>query len=232
MARELWQWLGLEYAAIDIDGSPGSIPLDLNCDEVPAKARAKYRLVTNFGTTEHVANQLHAFKVIHDLTTVGGVMIHNVPCHFIDHGLFGYNPKFFWMLARSNAYRVVYMNMTSGEVSDLPDNLITYISEFVPDFAKTWQNFREAPRSLLVVLQKLYNMDYVAPIDVDIPETEIPALKARYWTVFDHPAFEKKKLVWDEANLHVQLRSVLSRRMPWLGKFKRLVLRAFGEGRS
>jgi hypothetical protein len=34
-ARLIWQWLGVEYAAIDIDGSPGAIPLDLNYDDIP-----------------------------------------------------------------------------------------------------------------------------------------------------------------------------------------------------
>src|ERR1700726_1847832 len=57
MSCEIWQWLGVEYLAIDIDGSPGALALDLNCDAVPSKARSKYGLVTNFGTTEHVANQ-------------------------------------------------------------------------------------------------------------------------------------------------------------------------------
>jgi len=60
-ARHFWQWLGFEYAAIDIDGSPGSIPLDLNYDRIPTQAQGKYGLVSNFGTTEHVANQLNAF---------------------------------------------------------------------------------------------------------------------------------------------------------------------------
>src|ERR1700683_5278125 len=31
-ARDFWTSLGFEYAAIDVDGSPGSIPLDLNFD--------------------------------------------------------------------------------------------------------------------------------------------------------------------------------------------------------
>src|SRR5262249_44760128 len=34
-AREFWSWLGLNYTAIDIDGTPSSLPLDLNYDEVP-----------------------------------------------------------------------------------------------------------------------------------------------------------------------------------------------------
>jgi len=66
-ARDVWTWLGYEYAAVDIDGSPGSIPLDLNFDEVPGKLKKRFQLATNFGTTEHVANQLQAFKIIHDL---------------------------------------------------------------------------------------------------------------------------------------------------------------------
>src|ERR1700731_5062951 len=61
LAREFWTWLGLNYASIDIDGSPGSIALDLNYDAVPPEAVGKYGLVTNFGTTEHVANQFNAF---------------------------------------------------------------------------------------------------------------------------------------------------------------------------
>ena len=39
-ARMLWDWLGFEYAAIDIDGTPGSIPLDLNFDVRPTSLSA------------------------------------------------------------------------------------------------------------------------------------------------------------------------------------------------
>src|SRR5262245_12907454 len=41
-ARLIWTWLGFEYAAIDIDGSPGSIPLDLNFDDVPRKLKKRF----------------------------------------------------------------------------------------------------------------------------------------------------------------------------------------------
>src|SRR5262249_50608749 len=114
-ARDFWRWLGCRYAAIDIDGSDGSIALDLNYDDVPASELGRYHLVTNFGTTEHVANQLNAFKVIHDLAAPGGLMIHHLPAHgMLDHGLVNYNPKFFWHLARSNRYRLCYMDYRMG----------------------------------------------------------------------------------------------------------------------
>src|SRR5262245_31776105 len=53
LAREFWEWLGLSYNSIDVDGSPGSIPLDLNYDSVPDDMFGKFALVTNYGTTEH-----------------------------------------------------------------------------------------------------------------------------------------------------------------------------------
>src|SRR5260370_29801176 len=43
LASEFWAWLGFSYASIDIDGSPGSIPLDLNCDSAPGHALGKYQ---------------------------------------------------------------------------------------------------------------------------------------------------------------------------------------------
>ena len=74
MARGFYEWLGFRYACIDIDGSPGSIALDLNYDITPLNETGSYQLVTNFGTTEHVANQLNAFKIIHELCAPGGLM--------------------------------------------------------------------------------------------------------------------------------------------------------------
>jgi hypothetical protein len=45
--REFWKWLGFDYAAIDIDGSLGSTPLDLNYYPAPNESLGKYQLVTN-----------------------------------------------------------------------------------------------------------------------------------------------------------------------------------------
>ena len=53
--QHFWEWLGFEYSAIDVDGSPGAIPLDLNYDSVPSDWRSRFSLATNYGTTEHGA---------------------------------------------------------------------------------------------------------------------------------------------------------------------------------
>src|SRR4029077_13085489 len=157
LAREFWTWLGLDYASIDIDGSPGSIPLDLNHDEVPAERAGRYDIVTNFGTTEHVANQLQAFKIIHDLAAAGALMLHVLPTGgTFNHGLVSYNPKFFWLLGRSNGYKIVFMAMgRSDHGSALPDDLVEFLSLYDARAAARFKDFRLPETSLMVALQKV-----------------------------------------------------------------------------
>ena len=48
----------------------------------------------SFGTTEHVANQLQPFKIIHDLAAAGALMLHVLPAGGMpNHGLVSYNPE-------------------------------------------------------------------------------------------------------------------------------------------
>lgn len=192
-ARDFWIWAGFEYASIDIDGSPGSIPLDLNYDSVPDAELGKYQLVTNFGTTEHVANQLNAFEVIHNLTAHGGVMFHQLPMQgMLNHGLVNYNPKFFWMLARSNGYKVVHFDVTGGSdiYYELPDNIVASVAPYRPDIAQRRHAMRVADMGLVVILQKVFDTPYVAPLDVPTgTTTDNKALTERYWSVLKPDAF-------------------------------------------
>jgi hypothetical protein len=193
LASEFWAWLGFSYSSIDIDGSPGSIPLDLNYDAVPLGALGKYPLVTNFGTTEHVANQLNAFKVIHDLAAPSGVMIHHLPMQgMLNHGLVNYNPKFFWMLARSNGYRLVYMDVIARtSYYALPENIAASVSPFEPDIDVRRHAYRAADMGIVTVLQKVFDTPYVAPIDVQTgTRTDDKVLEERYWSVFKPDAFD------------------------------------------
>lgn len=187
LARQFWEWLGFQYASIDIDGSPNSIPLDLNFDEVPDWARKKFDLVTNFGTTEHVANQLNAFKVIHDLTAIGGIMVHSLPAQgWVNHGLLNYNPKWFWMLARSNDYRWIYFDYDGSEkISDLPANVIENVSQYRPGIATRQPPYRVVDGSLVAIFQKTRDIEYVPPLDVATGTTTTnKVLRERYWTIF------------------------------------------------
>lgn len=193
-SRDFWLWLGWEYSAIDIDGSPGSIPLDLNTDSIPENAIGKFHLVTNFGTTEHVANQMNAMKVIHELTALNGYMIHELPAQgYFNHGLVNYNYKFFWMLARSNGYRIEYADyVDSNENYDLPQNIIDFVGTYNPRPHHSITRARSSDGAILVVMQKVFDIDYVPPLDVPTgAKTEFEILRKRYWTVFEDDAFAK-----------------------------------------
>jgi hypothetical protein len=108
--RLLWSALGLQSKSVDIEN--GDICIDLNGGPVPEQYRGGFDIAINAGTTEHIANQGNAFAAIHDLVRVGGLMYHQVPASGnIDHGFFGYQPKFFHRLAHVNEYEMVYFVM-------------------------------------------------------------------------------------------------------------------------
>jgi hypothetical protein len=186
-SRDFWEWLGFQYSAIDIDGSPGAIPLDLNFDAAPAEMRGRHDLVTNYGTTEHVVNQLNAFRMIHDLTAVGGLMIHNLPSHgMLTHGLINYTPKFFWMLARSNNYKFRLMDYWMEPCGQplLPE-IVDFIAQFRSEIRARLDACRSNDAGIDVVLQKIVDIPFVPPIDVPTgTQTSYEVLQDRYWTVF------------------------------------------------
>jgi hypothetical protein len=185
LAREFWTWLGLNYASIDIDGSPGSIPLDLNYDEVPAELVGRYDIVTNFGTTEHVANQLQSFKIIHDLAAAGALMLHVLPAGGApNHGLVSYNPKFFWLLGRSNGYKIAFMTMGQSAPEGLPSDLLEFLALYEPQAQSDFAAYKMVSTSIVVALQKVFDTPFVAPLDVPTgTTTEHAALRERYWSV-------------------------------------------------
>jgi hypothetical protein len=192
-ARYFWQWLGLYYASIDIDGSPGSIPLDLNYDHTPPESLRRYNLVTNFGTTEHIANQLNAFKVIHELAAVGGVMLHSLPVQGnVNHGLINYNLKFFWMLARSNGYKWLDVDyIGTSTTHQLPRDVIESVSAFRSDFPLRAAEYRVSDADVVIAFEKIFDIPFVPPLDVNTgSKTDNKVLEARYWSVYKPGAFD------------------------------------------
>jgi hypothetical protein len=108
MASDLFVRAGFRYEAVDVTPYPRTMRLDLNTDRLPFWKRRRYALVTNCGTTEHVLNQLNAFRLIHDATAVGGLMYHGVPlAGNFAHGFVSYHPLFFVGLAEANGYEVM-----------------------------------------------------------------------------------------------------------------------------
>jgi hypothetical protein len=191
-----WQSLGYEYLAVDIEGR-NILPLDLNFDTVPLHLRNKYHLATNFGTTEHVINQLNAFKILHDLVGPGCIMLHNVPSFgFLDHGLVNYTPKFFWRLARANGYRVTtfrYIGNPSEKLR-MPVAVRDSLKLLDAEFEAKEPEMAYSNLSLLVGLQKQFDIDFVPPVDLaDNAEAPTDEIRDRYWTEFDENPWQQPR---------------------------------------
>jgi len=108
--KVFYEWLGFKnYECIDSDGKWNAKIFDLNLD---LKEKYNYDLqfdvTTNFGTSEHVFNQLMFFKNMHNLTKENGYMIHYVPFKiYQSHCLYHYTTSFFTSLAYYNKYKLV-----------------------------------------------------------------------------------------------------------------------------
>ena len=159
-AKILYESLGMEYSSIDIDNEEvgedksSNFELDLNYDEIDKNFINKFDFVTNFGTSEHILNQLNFFKTMHDITRVGGYMISELPCMFgLNHGMFKYEPKFFMDLARANAYSIVDFYMVED-----PPSLNIY----------RWDQYKQIngckDLCIIAIMQKLHDTKFCIPL--------------------------------------------------------------------
>jgi hypothetical protein len=95
------------------------------------------------------------------------------------------------MLARSNGYRFIYTNVVADKTSyTLPQNIVDVILPFEPDISIRREDYRASDTFAVIVLQKVFDTPYVAPIDVPTgTRTDIKSLEERYWSVFKPDAF-------------------------------------------
>jgi hypothetical protein len=184
-AAQFYRALGFDYACIDIDNDADSIALDLNFDTVPHLLAGKFNLVTNFGTTEHIVNQMNAFKLIHDLAAPGAIFLHELPAFGqINHGFFGYQPRFFDRLAHSNKYSVLLLDFSWSEVEyGLPGDMRQLLARYIDTTNRP--PYGNSPSALIVVLRKTRDASFVPPIDLPYG-TAAPnqQMKERYGSAF------------------------------------------------
>jgi hypothetical protein len=121
---ELLILAGFRYTALDIFKAPNTILYDLNRHAPGPRLENRFDLVMNFGTTEHVFNQVNAFRTIHQLTKVGGLMFHDLPmAGYLNHAFFRYDPLFFKMLAPANNYKLNSLVFSVGQSHAVPDDI-------------------------------------------------------------------------------------------------------------
>jgi len=156
-AREFYENLGYQYIAFDIDGRFGSRVFDLNHDQVPARHVRWSDLTANLGTIEHVFNQVNCFRVVHDLTKPGGLMIHVSPLNnSIYHGLFQYNPRLFSALGEYNDYEML------GQWASTADP-----SFWLPTSVR--KQFLMESAVMVTLMRKKGTSDFVIPLQIDTP---------------------------------------------------------------
>ena len=111
------------YTSFDVCFGPKTEILDLNTDTLPDAYRGNFDVVLNFGTTEHIVNQMNCFAVIHDAAKVDGIIFHQVrSIGWINHGYVTYHAKFFEDLAIANKYEVVDLWYTPERNMSLDPN--------------------------------------------------------------------------------------------------------------
>lgn len=158
---DLLELTDISYLGYDVCPAPLTKIFDLNHGRIPSADQGTYDLVLNFGTTEHVINQLNAFKAIHDAVRVGGVVMHQLPSvGYIDHGYFNYNPLFLNDLVEANRYEIVdrFYN-PSGSGAFRSDGVDVRSSE----------NMVEKNSATALETVQNFNINYVLRKTVDAP---------------------------------------------------------------
>jgi hypothetical protein len=95
---------GCEYTSVDWNGKDGALKLDL---QLPLNL-GSFDLVTNFGTTEHVAKQIPCWKNVHEAVVLGGKFVNHTPRpgRMIHHGFWHPSKEWFEEFAAKNGYEV------------------------------------------------------------------------------------------------------------------------------
>jgi len=171
-AGEVFEAAGMIYESIDIAKGYKTTVIDLNRETLPASFVNAFDLVLNFGTTEHIINQMNSFRVIHAAATKGGHIYHQLPAvGFVDHGYYCYTGRFFFDLASYNGYEIVDF-WFEGPAD--PENIY-----------KSVRSYKEVFPALLHTLARIGEND----LDRALDETPVPTISINiiYRKVDDRP---------------------------------------------
>jgi SAM-dependent methyltransferase len=151
------------YRCIDLVDGDFVINADLNSYSVPVEWRSKFDLVTNHGTSEHIADQINVFRAMHDFLKPGGTFFHVVPfAGYYNHGLFNYQPAFFILLAHANEYDIDQLDLSSPHLAfTIP------VRNAMPGTA-SWAHIRQESGVLLVRMRKSHDRKFSLFTDYDV----------------------------------------------------------------
>lgn len=185
---EVLERAGFRYEAIDIARGYRTRIVDLNHAALPQDMVGAFDAVINFGTTEHILNQMNSFVAIHDAAKPGGMIWHQLPAiGFLDHGYFTYTGRFFFDLAGYNRYDIVDMWFDGpGGPEDVFAAVRSYRSVF-PALGQRLDRIGTAARekalaatpiptiSINVVYRKVHDAPFTGPAETSTSVGEIPS---------------------------------------------------------
>lgn len=97
---------GLTHVSIDTNATCGALPLDLTKPIDVASIGGPFDIVTNFGTTEHVAEQEPCWRNVHALVKPGGYLISATPMDWPKHGRWYPTETWYSEFCELNGYRI------------------------------------------------------------------------------------------------------------------------------
>lgn len=232
---ELFEKAGMRYVSFDIAAGYRTTILDLNHAAPPPAFQGKFDLVLNFGTTEHILNQLNCFKVIHDATKVGGYVYHSLPAvGYVNHGYITYTGRCFFDVAGFNEYELVacWFDGPSGGGRIL-ESLESYgvyfpaLEKALKRLAGTEQgrvlrDLRIPDIGINVVYRKVKEKPFLGALEVS---TSVGAIPQEVTSAYDGPWPRSTAVAaWSGGST-----SALALRSPMLASFKRRVAVALRE---
>jgi hypothetical protein len=230
-AGELFDAAGMDYLSFDIAQGYKTVVLDFNNRPLPANYRAAFDLVLNFGTTEHVFHQFNSFKIIHEATTPGGWVWHQLPAvGFTDHCYFTYTGRFFFELASYNGYELSGFWFGAGGQTNLFDSVRSYAS-YYPVLAELLENPAASPQPVAdvaipnvcinAILRKADDRPFMGSIERstsvgDIPTDVLEAYHAGT-AAASHPAVpDHRPGLWAAVRARVRpILSTIRSRLAW-----------------
>ncbi len=147
----------------------------------------KYDFVTNHGTSEHLLNQQNFFKVVHELTKPGGLMLHAVPfTAHIEHGFFNYQPNFFEALARYNSYKLLGVWVGPGWQA-------ASLVPWEPDILDYMVINSKTTHLLVALSQKMYDTPFSVPFQGVYEPMTPDEVMQRYSLIVDGEFYDGKR---------------------------------------
>lgn len=100
--KAAFQAAGIEHTSVDLNGKDGALPRDL----MKPLGLGRFDMVTNFGTTEHVAQQEPAWRNAIEATERVFVSTTPAPGSWPRHGKWYPTSEFYEALAALNGFRI------------------------------------------------------------------------------------------------------------------------------